>query len=203
MKILFTVDDVCPAFPIEPLELLHEYLGLKFECFIPTNYHKENTLTKEWITSLDRSYVHINAHGHEHKSLDGSSREYRTLNHVELAERINTSLEVFSSLGVDINGIKAPGWDASYCYREVLMQFPSISYIYLNKREPFPKTKEIGYTYSVHENFTLAPELPAITLHSHIHPTCGPNGLTNELCMKLVHVLKSHLIEPVFASEVV
>ena len=211
MKVAFSVDDLSPLYDFDCLDLLHDTLGLKFDAFIPTNHFGEAYLPQmeTWTRMLhDRSsWIQVNIHGIEHRDKNGCSIEYKDLNYEEFITSISDSINTFRLCGFKPYGIKAPGWDVNHMddYLKASKDL-GLSYVCLHrpgetlKYQDINDIKTFGYTVCVHEDFNITNDS---ILHSHIHPSQGRNGLTNELVNHILRIMMPIVdqIEPVFLKD--
>lgn len=217
MKLAFSVDDLSPLYGFEHLDLLHEALGLKFDAFIPSNHEGRALLADNpgWVQELkNRDWIQPNIHGVKHRSESGSTIEYQDLDYKQFLESIGTSITQFKEVGINVCGIKAPGWDVNHMddyFRACSdLRLKYICTHYIDKLIPTYQNNTLptfGYTLCVHEiKDSICGGEADIILHSHIDPSQGQNGLTNEL---VNHIL-THLMpiaatvkefKPVFLKE--
>ena len=78
VNVVIAKDDVHPEkdwgvegdIQIEYFDTLNEKFGVKFNLFIPSNYHGKYPLTKEWVDFWkSKDYVELSNHGHYHACL--------------------------------------------------------------------------------------------------------------------------------------
>lgn len=198
MKIAFTVDDLSPLYSFEHLDLLHDVLDLKVDAFIPTNHFGRALLADnpDWVAELKkREWIQPNIHGIQHQDQYGCSIEYQHLTHPEFMKSIGTSIEQFRDVGIRVYGIKAPGWDVNNTedYFKACSDL-GLRYICTHYNDELianythNKLPTFGYTLCAHESFLKSPYHDFI-MHSHIHPSQGQNGLTDELVNHILAVL--------------
>jgi|TARA_R110000824_G_scaffold232230_4_gene420187 peptidoglycan/xylan/chitin deacetylase (PgdA/CDA1 family) len=98
---------------IEYLDSLNEKYGVKFNLFIPSNYHDKYPITKEWVDFWkSKDYVELSNHGHYHacKNEGVGEMEFFELGYSESVQRIQESLELWKTCGYKPKGFRAPGW---------------------------------------------------------------------------------------------
>lgn len=211
MKIAFTVDDLSPLYSFDHLDILHDTFNLKFDAFIPTNHFGKALLSDNlnWVDELKkREWISPNIHGIKHMDNSGCSIEYINLDYKGFMQSIGTSIKQFNDVSIKPYGIKAPGWDVNSTtdYIQAIKNI-GLSFVCLHRpNEPLQCVeidglKTFGYTHCIHETFEIKTDC---ILHSHIHPSQGKNGLTNELTNYILYILnKVDNIEPVFLKDVI
>jgi hypothetical protein len=121
VNVIVAIDDVHPEKDwgiegdeqIQYLDSLNEKYGVKFNLFIPSNYHDKYPITKEFVDFWkSKDYVELSNHGHYHacKSEGIGEMEYFELNYGEAVERVQESLNLWESCGYKPKGFRAPGW---------------------------------------------------------------------------------------------
>ena len=98
---------------IEYLDSLNEKYGVKFNLFIPSNYHDKYPITKEWVDFWkSKDYVELSNHGHFHacKNEGIGEMEFFELSYGESVQRIQESLELWKKSGYKPKGFRPPGW---------------------------------------------------------------------------------------------
>lgn len=141
LKIIISIDDVNPLkhFRIlgtkteKWLEYLYKKFGVKFNLFIPSNYHGKNKLSdnKSWIKEInDIHYFSCNAHGHLHMTSD--RKRFGECEFVEFRSTKEAELRLYEMWGEWIlcdvlpSGWKNPGW---LCTPESKTSIESICHI--------------------------------------------------------------------------
>ena len=120
-NIVVAIDDVHPEkgwgvegdVQVEYLKSLNEKYGVKFNLFIPSNYHDKYPITKEWVDFWkSKDYVELSNHGHYHacKNEGVGEMEFFELGYSESFQRIQESLELWKTCGYKPKGFRAPGW---------------------------------------------------------------------------------------------
>lgn len=214
MKIAFTVDDLSPLYSFEHLDLLHDVLDLKFDAFIPSNHFGKALLSNnlDWINELKkRDWIQPNIHGETHTNSMGGNSDYKYLDKIELNRSIYNSICEFNNVGIEVCGIKAPGWDVNnmndylnVC-KELGLKYACTHYTdMLIPNYTHNNIPTFGYSLCAHESFMKSPYHDFI-MHSHIHPSQGDNGFTDELVNHVLQILvpmkHSCGLEPVFLKE--
>ena len=121
VNVIVAIDDVHPEQDwgvegdeqIQYLDSLNEKYGVKFNLFIPSNYHDKYPITKEFVDFWkSKDYVELSNHGHYHacKSEGIGEMEFFELNYGEAVERVQESLNLWESCGYKPKGFRAPGW---------------------------------------------------------------------------------------------
>ena len=120
-NVVIAIDDVHPEkdwgvegdVQIEYLKKLNEKFGVKFNLFIPSNYHGKFPLTKEFVDFWKtKDYVELSNHGHYHACVNEGvgEMEFFELNYGDATQRIQESLELWESCGYKPKGFRPPGW---------------------------------------------------------------------------------------------
>jgi len=120
-NVVVAIDDVHPEVDwgcegdeqIEYLDSLNEKYGVKFNLFIPSNYHDKYPITKEWVDFWkSKDYVELSNHGHYHacKNEGIGEMEFFELSYGESVQRIQESLELWEKSGYKPKGFRPPGW---------------------------------------------------------------------------------------------
>jgi|TARA_B100000287_G_scaffold420660_1_gene460319 peptidoglycan/xylan/chitin deacetylase (PgdA/CDA1 family) len=121
VNVIVAIDDVHPEQDwgvegdeqIQYLDSLNEKYGVKFNLFIPSNYHDKYPITKEFVDFWkSKDYIELSNHGHYHacKSEGIGEMEFFELNYGEAVERVQESLNLWESCGYKPKGFRAPGW---------------------------------------------------------------------------------------------
>ena len=120
-NVVVAIDDVHPEkdwgvegdVQIEYLDSLNKKYGVKFNLFIPSNYHDKYPLTKEFIEFWkSKDYVELSNHGHYHACQNEGigEMEFFELSYGESVQRIQESLELWEKCGYKPKGFRPPGW---------------------------------------------------------------------------------------------
>jgi len=120
-NVVVAIDDVHPEkewgiegdVQIEYLKKLNKKFGVKFNLFIPSNYHGKFPLTKEFVDYWKQyDWIEMSSHGHYHacQSEGIGEMEFVELNYGDATQRIQKSLELWESFGYKPKGFRAPGW---------------------------------------------------------------------------------------------
>ena len=99
VNVIVAIDDVHPEKDwgiegdeqIQYLDSLNEKYGIKFNLFIPSNYHDKYPITKEFVDFWkSKDYVELSNHGHYHacKSEGIGEMEYFELNYYSFLEYV-------------------------------------------------------------------------------------------------------------------
>ena len=120
-NVVVAIDDVHPEkewgvegdVQIQYLENLHHNYGVKFNLFIPSNYHGKYPITKEFVDFWKQyDWIEMSNHGHYHacKTENLGEMEFYELSYGLAMERIQESLNLWEKCGYKPNGFRAPGW---------------------------------------------------------------------------------------------
>ena len=120
-NIVVAIDDVHPEkdwgiegdVQVEYLKSLNEKYGVKFNLFIPSNYHDKYPLTKEFVDFWKQyDWIEMSNHGHYHacKNNGIGEMEFYELTTGEANQRIQESLSLWEECGYKPHGFRAPGW---------------------------------------------------------------------------------------------
>ena len=123
-NVVVAIDDIHPEkdwgvegdVQIEYLKALNDKFGVKFNLFIPSNYHDKYPITKEFVDFWKQyDWVEMSNHGHYHacKTENVGEMEFFELNYGETTQRIQESLNLWESCGYKPKGFRAPGWGIS------------------------------------------------------------------------------------------
>ena len=121
VNVVVAIDDVHPEkewgidgdVQIDYLKALNKDYGVKFNLFIPSNYHDKFPITKEFVDFWKQyDWIEMSNHGHYHacKNEGIGEMEFYELNHGEANQRIQESLDLWKSCGYTPKGFRAPGW---------------------------------------------------------------------------------------------
>jgi len=134
-NLVVAIDDIHPEqgwgvegdVQIEYLQKLNQKYGVKFNLFVPSNYHNKFPITKEFVDFWKQyDWVELSNHGHYHacsgetiemKDFDGNTiimelgeMEFMELNYKESIDRLRNSLDLWKQCGHIPKGFRAPGW---------------------------------------------------------------------------------------------
>tara|TARA_B100001109_G_scaffold142999_1_gene116389 strand:- start:306 stop:1013 length:708 start_codon:yes stop_codon:yes gene_type:complete len=135
-NVVVAIDDIHPEqgwgvdgdVQIEYLKELNKKYGVKFNLFVPSNYHNKFPITKEFVDYwLQYDWIELSNHGHYHacreKTITGIDKntggevvmelgemEFMELQHGEAVQRIQESLNLWRACGYQPKGFRAPGW---------------------------------------------------------------------------------------------
>ncbi len=121
VNVVIAIDDIHPEegwgidgdVQIDYLKALNKDYGVKFNLFIPSNYHDKFPITKEFVDFWKQyDWIEMSNHGHYHacKNEGIGEMEFYELNHGEANQRIQESLDLWKSCGYTPKGFRAPGW---------------------------------------------------------------------------------------------
>ena len=121
VNVVIAIDDIHPEegwgidgdVQIDYLKALNKDYGVKFNLFIPSNYHDKFPITKEFVDFWKQyDWIEMSNHGHYHacKNEGIGETEFYELNHGEANQRIQESLDLWKSCGYKPKGFRAPGW---------------------------------------------------------------------------------------------
>ncbi len=120
-NVVVAIDDVHPEqgwgvegdVQVQYLENLHHNYGVKFNLFIPSNYHGKYPITKEFVDFWKQyDWIEMSNHGHFHacEQEDIGEMEFVELDYGSAVQRIQNSLDLWESCGYKPKGFRAPGW---------------------------------------------------------------------------------------------
>ena len=120
-NVVVAIDDVHPEkdcgvegdVQVEYLKSLNEKYGVKFNLFIPSNYHDKYPITKDFVDFWKQyDWIEMSNHGHYHACKnDGiGEKEFYELTTGEANQRIQESLSLWEECGYKPHGFRAPGW---------------------------------------------------------------------------------------------
>ena len=128
-NVIVAIDDIHPEqgwgvegdVQVQYLENLHHNFGVKFNLFVPSNYHDKFPITKEFVDFwTQHDWIELSNHGHYHacKQEGIGEMEFYELNYSDAVQRIQESQDLWKSCGYTPKGFRAPGWgiqqDAAY-----------------------------------------------------------------------------------------
>ena len=120
-NVIVAIDDVHPEkgwgvegdVQVQYLENLNHNFGVKFNLFIPSNYHGKYPITKEFVDFWKQyDWVELSNHGHFHATQqDGiGEMEFIELDYGPAQQRLQESMDLWKSCGYTPKGFRAPGW---------------------------------------------------------------------------------------------
>mgnify|MGYP003137390706 FL=1 len=120
-NVVVAIDDIHPEqgwgvegdVQVEYLQKLNEKFGVKFNLFVPSNYHNKFPITKEFVDFWKQyDWIELSNHGHFHATTqDGiGEMEFFELNYGGANQRLQESLDLWKSCGYTPKGFRAPGW---------------------------------------------------------------------------------------------
>ncbi len=120
-NVVVAIDDIHPEkdwgvegdAQVEYLKSLNEKYGVKFNLFIPSNYHDKYPITKDFVDFWKQyDWIEMSNHGHYHACKnDGiGEMEFYELTTGEANQRIQESLSLWVECGYKPHGFRAPGW---------------------------------------------------------------------------------------------
>jgi len=123
-NVIVAIDDIHPEqgwgcegdIQIEYLDKLWEKYGCKFSLFIPSYYHDEYPLTKDWIKFWEsKPYIEFCSHGRFHNCKKYpveqiGEQEFLELDFGEATERCQQIIDDWKKVGHRPKGFRAPGW---------------------------------------------------------------------------------------------
>lgn len=172
MKIIISIDDVCPkpdwqilGTPVEGwLRSLNEDFGAKFTCFCPSNYHGEYPISHHlgWMNELlSIPWIEIAAHGARHDTTDPKrfgEMEFAEIQTEEVArERLNWMWAEWMMVQYLPDGWKSPGWVCSEPAKNVIegsFKYVSLHYEH-NMNYPWKCQTFFGHDGIQQENIRL------------------------------------------------
>ena len=120
-NVVVAIDDIHPEkdwgvegdIQVEYLSELNKKYGVKFNLFVPSNYHDKFPITKDFVDFWKQyDWVELSNHGHYHacKNEGIGEMEFYELNHGESNQRLQESLSLWEKCGYKPKGFRAPGW---------------------------------------------------------------------------------------------
>ena len=120
-NLIVAIDDIHPEqgwgvegdVQVQYLENLHHNFGVKFNLFVPSNYHDKFPITKEFVDFwTQHDWIELSNHGHYHacKQEGIGEMEFYELNYSDTVQRIQESQDLWKSCGYTPKGFRAPGW---------------------------------------------------------------------------------------------
>ena len=120
-NVVIAIDDVHPEngwgvegdVQIDYLRELNEKFGVKFNLFIPSNYHGHFPITTDFVDFWKQyDWIEMSNHGHYHAchSEGMGEMEFLELSYGLAVERIQESLNLWEQCGHRPRGFRPPGW---------------------------------------------------------------------------------------------
>ena len=120
-NVVVAIDDIHPEqgwgvegdVQVQYLENLHHNFGVKFNLFVPSNYHNKFPLTKEFVDFWKQyDWIELSNHGHYHacKQEGIGEMEFYELNYSDAVQRIQESQDLWKICGYTTKGIRSPAW---------------------------------------------------------------------------------------------
>ena len=120
-NLVVAIDDVHPEkdwgvegdVQVEYLTELNKRYGVKFNLFVPSNYHDKFPITKEFVDFWKQyDWIELSNHGHFHAcEMDGiGEMEFLELQYGPAQQRLQESMDLWESCGYKPKGFRAPGW---------------------------------------------------------------------------------------------
>ena len=120
-NVIVAIDDVHPEkgwgiegdVQVQYLENLNHNFGVKFNLFVPSNYHNKFPITKEFVDFWKQyDWIELSNHGHFHAcEMDGiGEMEFLELQYGPAQQRLQESMDLWESCGYKPKGFRAPGW---------------------------------------------------------------------------------------------
>ena len=114
-NLVVAIDDVHPEkdwgvegdVQVEYLTELNKRYGVKFNLFVPSNYHDKFPITKEFVDFWKQyDWIELSNHGHFHacKNEGIGEMEFYELNHGEANQRLQESLSLWEECGYKPKG---------------------------------------------------------------------------------------------------
>lgn len=166
--VIFGIDDACPDprfggtldnGQLGLVKKLNSTFGLKTTLFVPLNFEGRWHLSKhpEFITYLRRLTQHgheISAHGFFHRANNPrlGAMEFVEYNEEQTDKALDTILKTWLSLGVDIKGIKFPGWGETKFTEELSHKYFSYIASHISGEKPiigFGGIMKLPYNLSI------------------------------------------------------
>ena len=120
-NVVVAIDDIHPEqgwgvdgdVQVEYLKELNKKYGVKFNLFIPSNYHDKYPITKDWVDFWkSKEYVELSNHGHYHACHNEGigEMEFFELDFAGATQRLQESLNLWEECGYKPKGFRPPGW---------------------------------------------------------------------------------------------
>ena len=202
-NIVVAIDDVHPEkdwgiegdVQVEYLKSLNEKYGVKFNLFIPSNYHDKYPLTKEFVDFWKQyDWIEMSNHGHYHacKNNGIGEMEFYELTTGEANQRIQESLSLWEECGYKPHGFRAPGWGLTQDTANVVSSYFQwiAGHEEINKDIVWPSdTKFFVGCDGINEPDSLSLYGNTFMFQSHINGTHNDNVWTEENYLHFEQVL--------------
>ena len=202
-NVVVAIDDVHPEkdwgvegdVQVEYLKSLNEKYGVKFNLFIPSNYHDKYPLTKEFVDFWKQyDWIEMSNHGHYHACKnDGiGEMEFYELTTGEANQRIQESLSLWEEYGYKPHGFRAPGWGLTQDTANVVSSYFQwiAGHEEINKDIIWPSdTKFFVGCDGINEPDSLSLYGNTFMFQSHINGTHNDNVWTEENYLHFEQVL--------------
>lgn len=204
---------------------LNEKYGVKFTCFIPSNYHNQAPLSKnkEWIKDLNSiPWIECAAHGHFHMTSDPSKFgecEFFELQDKQLIhQRIDMIKNEWANCGIYEFGWRNPGWLASENSVDIIGKRFNINWKLLYSAIHYEHNRGMNWnckTFFGHDgidqtnieihNINESNPDGMIMFQSHIAGNHNDNVWNqknfDQLCLSLDYLFENYSIEPKMLQE--
>ena len=202
-NVVVAIDDVHPEkdwgvegdVQVEYLKSLNEKYGVKFNLFIPSNYHDKYPLTKEFVDYWKQyDWIEMSNHGHYHacKNEGVGEMEFYELTTGEANQRIQESLSLWEECGYTPHGFRAPGWGLTQDTANVVSSYFQwiAGHEEINKDIVWPSdTKFFIGCDGINEPNSLSLYGNTFMFQSHINGTHNDNVWTEENYLHFEQVL--------------
>ena len=202
-NVVVAIDDVHPEkdwgvegdVQVEYLKSLNEKYGVKFNLFIPSNYHDKYPLTKEFVDYWKQyDWIEMSNHGHYHacKNEGVGEMEFYELTTGEANQRIQESLSLWEECGYKPHGFRAPGWGLTQDTANVVSSYFQwiAGHEEINKDIVWPSdTKFFVGCDGINEPDSLSLYGNTFMFQSHINGTHNDNVWTEENYLHFEQVL--------------
>lgn len=194
---------------------LNEDYGLKFDIFVPSNFHNQAPLSRHqtWVKELaSLDWISLNGHGHFH--MTSNPQRFGECEFAELVDdklierRLEDCMMEWQSCGIYIDelGWRNPGWLCSTQSKNWIEQ--SFKYVALhyehNQNLQWNCKTFFGHDGIQQENISIHNE-DMIMFQSHIYGKHNHNVWNeqnyDQLRMSLDHLFENFNIEPVLLKE--
>lgn len=197
------------------LEQLYIDFGIKYNLFIPSNYHGKNKLSenKSWIQEInDKPYFSCEAHGHFHMTSDTQQFgecEFFEIKTIDVAlERVKMIYEEWNECGLGFEklGWRNPGWLCSEGSCHVLQRNFSYAAIHYEHNQGLNWNCKTFFGHDGIQQQTVAVHNDdMIMFQSHIAGKHNHNVWNeqnyDQLRLSLDHLFQNYQIEPKFLNE--
>ena len=202
-NVVVAIDDVHPEkewgiegdVQVEYFKSLNEKYGVKFNLFIPSNYHDKYPLTKEFVDFWKQyDWIELSNHGHYHacKHEGVGEMEFYELSYGEANQRIQESIDLWKKCGHRPNGFRAPGWGITQENALVVSSYFNwiAGHEEINKDINWPEdTKYFIGCDGINEPDSLSLYGNTFMFQSHINGTHNDNVWTEENYLHFEQVL--------------